>query len=201
MGKTIQAISLIVTHRSDDMAQHSRSESAAPVQRPQQQAAQRPKLRLGAALPKPAAQQQQHGHDHSGGCCGLQPEAEALAGALPQLLLAPHKFTSCTCIVLQIISCTGVSDLCRWSVWLYADAAPNFGNAQSPPPAPPVAWAASRRSRRLPAAPWPPPTRWACAQPRRTCHRTLPQMQVSQDVRNCPVVVSLLRIKPYSLCQ
>lgn len=84
MGKTIQAISLIVTHRSDDMARPVRS-NAAPAQRQQEQAAQRPKLRLGgAAASKPPQQQQQqsqqqHGHHHEGPCCSLRPEAEALA--------------------------------------------------------------------------------------------------------------------------
>lgn len=87
MGKTIQAISLIVTHRSDDMARPVRS-NAAPAQRQQQQAAQRPKLRLGgAAAPKPSPPQQpqqQLGHEHDGSCCSLRPEAEALAGAALQ---------------------------------------------------------------------------------------------------------------------
>jgi hypothetical protein len=78
MGKTIQAISLIVTHRSDDFAPLQRSAAVAPTQR-QQQAAPRPKLRLGAAPPK--QEQQQHSHDHGAACCGLLPATEALAGA------------------------------------------------------------------------------------------------------------------------
>lgn len=84
MGKTIQAISLIVTHRNDDFAPVQRAAAAEPAKQ-QQQDAPRPKLRLGAAPPKP------HIHDGDSAPCSLLPEADALAGAAAFLrLLQAH---------------------------------------------------------------------------------------------------------------
>lgn len=120
MGKTIQAISLIVAHRSDDPAALPPSRPAATIAHlPKSAQAARPRLRLGGALGRPGSQpagidageQQRHEHEHGGaGCCeSLRPEAAKLAGdihVLPLLLTfffyESHMFQQPLCMRLWI---------------------------------------------------------------------------------------------------